>query len=83
MFDWREERLGAEGQSDEGPSRGKERGRIQSDEWVTLTPSLVREVDVEPLDYDLDISLEVMVLLEHLHWFNRQVLASLTLSHPP
>uniref|UniRef100_A0A8D3BBQ3 Pleckstrin homology domain containing, family A member 7a n=1 Tax=Scophthalmus maximus TaxID=52904 RepID=A0A8D3BBQ3_SCOMX len=52
-------RLGAEGQSDEGPSRGKERGRIQSDEWVTLTPSLVREVDVEPLDYDLDISLEL------------------------
>ncbi|XP_047188995.1 pleckstrin homology domain-containing family A member 7 isoform X9 [Scophthalmus maximus] len=59
VFDWREERLGAEGQSDEGPSRGKERGRIQSDEWVTLTPSLVREVDVEPLDYDLDISLEL------------------------
>uniref|UniRef100_A0A8D3BBJ6 Pleckstrin homology domain containing, family A member 7a n=1 Tax=Scophthalmus maximus TaxID=52904 RepID=A0A8D3BBJ6_SCOMX len=53
------ERSCAEGQSDEGPSRGKERGRIQSDEWVTLTPSLVREVDVEPLDYDLDISLEL------------------------
>ncbi|XP_069385158.1 pleckstrin homology domain-containing family A member 7 isoform X16 [Paralichthys olivaceus] len=58
VFDWREERLGAEGQSDEGWNQVRERGRIQSDEWVTLTATHVREVDVEPLDYDLDISRE-------------------------
>ncbi|XP_069385162.1 pleckstrin homology domain-containing family A member 7 isoform X20 [Paralichthys olivaceus] len=59
VFDWREERLGAEGQSDEGWNQVRERGRIQSDEWVTLTATHVREVDVEPLDYDLDISREL------------------------
>lgn len=61
MFDWQEERLAAEGQSDEGWSQVKERGRIQSDEWVTAkaTTTRIREVDVEPLDYDLDISREV------------------------
>ncbi len=55
----KEERLGAEGQSDEGKDQVKERRRIQSDEWVTVTPTLIREVDVEPLEYDLDISREV------------------------
>uniref|UniRef100_A0AAX7UFK2 Pleckstrin homology domain containing, family A member 7a n=1 Tax=Astatotilapia calliptera TaxID=8154 RepID=A0AAX7UFK2_ASTCA len=35
------------------------RGRIQSDEWVTVTATRIREVDVEPLDYDLDISREL------------------------
>lgn len=59
MFDWQEERLGAEGQSDEGWNQVKERGRIQSNEWVTATATHVREVDVEPFDYDLDISREV------------------------
>lgn len=59
MFDWQEERLGAEGQSDEGWNQVKERGRIQSDEWVTVSASHIREVDVEPLDYDLDISREL------------------------
>ncbi|KAK9516296.1 hypothetical protein VZT92_024237 [Zoarces viviparus] len=59
VFDWQEERLAAEGQSDEGWNRGKERGRIQSDEWVVATATHIREVDVEPLDYDLDISREL------------------------
>ncbi|XP_044213011.1 pleckstrin homology domain-containing family A member 7 isoform X8 [Thunnus albacares] len=59
VFDWQEERLGAEGQSDEGWNQVKERGRIQSDEWVTVSASHIREVDVEPLDYDLDISREL------------------------
>ncbi|XP_034005041.1 pleckstrin homology domain-containing family A member 7 isoform X2 [Trematomus bernacchii] len=67
VFDWKEERLAAEGQSDEGWSQAKERGRIQSDErgriqsdeWVTVTATHIREVDVEPLDYDLDISREL------------------------
>ncbi|XP_069018038.1 pleckstrin homology domain-containing family A member 7 isoform X2 [Embiotoca jacksoni] len=59
VFDWQEERPGAEGQSDEGWRQVKERGRIQSDEWVTATATHVREVDVEPFDYDLDISREL------------------------
>ncbi|GAA6215294.1 pleckstrin homology domain-containing family A member 7-like [Lates japonicus] len=59
VFDWQEERLGAEGQSDEGRNQVKERGRFQSDEWVTVTATRIREVDVEPLDYDLDISREL------------------------
>lgn len=60
VFDWEEERL-AEGQSDEGWSQMRERGRIQSDEWVTVTTTTthIREADVEPLDYDLDISREL------------------------
>uniref|UniRef100_A0A4W6FY73 Pleckstrin homology domain containing, family A member 7a n=1 Tax=Lates calcarifer TaxID=8187 RepID=A0A4W6FY73_LATCA len=33
--------------------------RFQSDEWVTVTATRIREVDVEPLDYDLDISREL------------------------
>ncbi|XP_049929975.1 pleckstrin homology domain-containing family A member 7-like [Epinephelus moara] len=61
VFDWQEERAAAEGQSDEGWSHAKERRRIQSDEWVTVTATTtrIREVDVEPLDYDLDISREL------------------------
>ncbi|XP_068169059.1 pleckstrin homology domain-containing family A member 7-like isoform X2 [Antennarius striatus] len=58
VFDWREERLGAEGQSDEGWSQAKERGGIQSDERLTPATGM-REIDVEPLDYDLDISREL------------------------
>ncbi|KAK2880451.1 hypothetical protein Q8A73_023149 [Channa argus] len=57
VFDWQEERPGAEGQSDEGWNL--ERKRTESDEWVTATATRIREVDVEPLDYDLDISREL------------------------
>ncbi|XP_058500459.1 pleckstrin homology domain-containing family A member 7-like isoform X12 [Solea solea] len=46
-----EDRRGAEGQ--------KERVRFEPDEWMKLTATYVREVDIEPLDYDLDISLEL------------------------
>ncbi|XP_062418986.1 pleckstrin homology domain-containing family A member 7-like [Pungitius pungitius] len=56
VFDWQGERLAAEGQSDEGWGRAKERGRVPSDGWVVATATRVHEVDVEPLDYDLDIS---------------------------
>ncbi|XP_037109905.1 pleckstrin homology domain-containing family A member 7-like isoform X8 [Syngnathus acus] len=51
-FDCREERPGAEGQSDEGHKEG-------GGEWLMAKARLVREVDVEPLDYDLDISREL------------------------
>ncbi|XP_040895149.1 pleckstrin homology domain-containing family A member 7 isoform X2 [Toxotes jaculatrix] len=59
VFDWEEERWEAEVQSNEGWNQAKGRGRIQSDEWVTVTATHIREVDVEPLDYDLDISREL------------------------
>ncbi|XP_061750482.1 pleckstrin homology domain-containing family A member 7-like isoform X7 [Nerophis ophidion] len=49
VFDWREERQVAEGQSDEG---AKER-------WSVKAATLVRETDVEPLDFHLDISKEL------------------------
>uniref|UniRef100_A0A8C9ZQ28 Pleckstrin homology domain containing, family A member 7a n=1 Tax=Sander lucioperca TaxID=283035 RepID=A0A8C9ZQ28_SANLU len=41
------------------PPVSVQRGRIQSEEWVTATATRIREVDVEPLDYDLDISREL------------------------
>ncbi|XP_061898799.1 pleckstrin homology domain-containing family A member 7-like isoform X6 [Entelurus aequoreus] len=49
VFDWREERQVAEGQSDEG---ARERGSVKA-------ATLVRETDVEPLDFHLDISKEL------------------------
>ncbi|XP_061630048.1 pleckstrin homology domain-containing family A member 7 isoform X4 [Phyllopteryx taeniolatus] len=52
VFDWREERPGAEGESDKGHKEGR-------GQWVTAKATLVREVDVEHLDYDLDISREL------------------------
>ncbi|XP_034541378.1 pleckstrin homology domain-containing family A member 7-like [Notolabrus celidotus] len=58
VFDWQEERPVAEGQSDEGRSQVKERGRFQSDEWVKVKAH-IREVDVEPLEFNLDISREL------------------------
>ncbi|XP_042157199.1 pleckstrin homology domain-containing family A member 7 isoform X15 [Oncorhynchus tshawytscha] len=59
-----EERQVAEGQSDEGRSELKERERIQSDEWLSVMamPTIatpMRETDMEPLDYDLDLSREL------------------------
>ncbi|XP_045063767.1 pleckstrin homology domain-containing family A member 7-like isoform X3 [Coregonus clupeaformis] len=54
-----EERQGAEGQSDEGRRELKERERIQSDEWLTVMATPMRETDLEPLDYDLDLSREL------------------------
>ncbi|XP_071005059.1 pleckstrin homology domain-containing family A member 7-like isoform X3 [Oncorhynchus clarkii lewisi] len=53
------ERLGAEGQSDEGRRELKERERIQSDEWLTVMATPMRGTDMEPLDYDLDLSREL------------------------
>lgn len=60
MFSWQEERSGAEGQRGQTLNAVKERGRAQSDEWLTVTATHIQEVDVEPLDYDLDISREVI-----------------------
>uniref|UniRef100_A0A4W5L4P7 Pleckstrin homology domain containing, family A member 7a n=1 Tax=Hucho hucho TaxID=62062 RepID=A0A4W5L4P7_9TELE len=37
----------------------KERERIQSDEWLTVMATPMREMDMEPLDYDLDLSREL------------------------
>ncbi|MEQ2248830.1 hypothetical protein ILYODFUR_023055, partial [Ilyodon furcidens] len=59
VFDWQKERPGAEGQSDEGLNQVKESERRQSDGWVTVTARRIQEVDLEPLDYDLDISREL------------------------
>ncbi|KAM9568668.1 pleckstrin homology domain-containing family A member 7-like isoform 30-T32 [Salvelinus alpinus] len=53
-----EERQVAEGQSDEGRSELKEK-RIQSDEWLSVMAMPMREMDMEPLDYDLDLSREL------------------------
>ncbi|KAK6318538.1 hypothetical protein J4Q44_G00118290 [Coregonus suidteri] len=54
-----EERQVAEGQSDEGRSELKEMERIQSDEWLMVMATPMRETDMEPLDYDLDLSREL------------------------
>jgi len=60
VFDPREERLAAEGQSDEGRGQVTEKGRSQSDDWMMPHCAMVvRETDLEPLDYDLDLSREV------------------------
>uniref|UniRef100_A0A8C7T282 Pleckstrin homology domain containing, family A member 7a n=1 Tax=Oncorhynchus mykiss TaxID=8022 RepID=A0A8C7T282_ONCMY len=53
------ERLGAEGQSDEGHRELRERERIQSDEWLTVMATPMRGTDMEPLDYDLNLSREL------------------------
>uniref|UniRef100_A0A674AMP7 Pleckstrin homology domain containing, family A member 7a n=1 Tax=Salmo trutta TaxID=8032 RepID=A0A674AMP7_SALTR len=37
----------------------KERERIQSDEWLTVMATPMRGTDMEPLDYDLDLSREL------------------------
>ncbi|KAM7002333.1 pleckstrin homology domain-containing family A member 7-like [Tautogolabrus adspersus] len=58
VFDWQEERPVAEGQSDEGWNQVKDREKIQSEEWVTVKAH-IREVDVEPFEYSLDISREL------------------------
>ncbi|CAL8263865.1 unnamed protein product [Merluccius merluccius] len=60
VFDPREERLAAEGQSDEGRGQVTEKGRSQSDVWMMPYHAMsVREMDLEPLDYDLDLSREL------------------------
>ncbi|XP_027886897.1 pleckstrin homology domain-containing family A member 7-like isoform X10 [Xiphophorus couchianus] len=59
VFDWQQERPGAEGQSDEGLNLVRERETRDSGEWLTVTARRVQETDLEPLDYDLDISREL------------------------
>jgi len=53
-------------QGEETPPEHNERQRSHSDEWLTLrstaTASPAHEVDLEPLDYDLDLNKEVSYL---------------------
>lgn len=55
-------------QGEERPPEHKERPRSHSDEWLTLcstaTTPPAHEVDLEPLDYDLDLNKEVRYLLQ-------------------
>ncbi|XP_026022984.1 pleckstrin homology domain-containing family A member 7 isoform X4 [Astatotilapia calliptera] len=51
-------------QGEERPPEHKERPRSHSDEWLTFrsmatTPPPTHEVDLEPLDYDLDLNKEL------------------------
>lgn len=54
MIDWQEERPIAEGQSDKGWGQ---RESVQSEERIKA--KVVKEVDREPVEYDLDISREL------------------------
>lgn len=51
-------------QGEERPVEHKERQRSHSDEWLTLSSTPMRELDLEPLDYQLDLSKEVTLLLK-------------------
>lgn len=57
-------------QGEERPPEHKERPRSHSDEWLTFrsmaTTPPSHEVDLEPLDYDLDLSKEVRYLSEEI-----------------
>lgn len=46
-------------QGEERPAEHKERQRSHSDEWLTMSSTPMRELDLEPLDYQLDLSKEV------------------------
>lgn len=50
-------------QGEERPPEHKERPRSHSDEWLTFCSTAItpptHEVDLEPLDYDLDLKKEV------------------------
>ncbi|XP_028304386.1 pleckstrin homology domain-containing family A member 7-like isoform X8 [Gouania willdenowi] len=59
VFNWQEERPVAEGQCDDRWDQSKETTRNQSDDRMVKTTIQVREMDIEPLDYDLDISREL------------------------
>lgn len=53
-------------QGEEKPPEHKERPRSHSDEWLTfrymVTTPPTHEVDLEPLEYDLDLNKEVCYL---------------------
>uniref|UniRef100_W5KGJ8 Pleckstrin homology domain containing A7 n=1 Tax=Astyanax mexicanus TaxID=7994 RepID=W5KGJ8_ASTMX len=46
-------------QGEEKPPEHKERQRSHSDEWLTLQSTPLRELDLDPLDYQLDLSREL------------------------
>lgn len=46
-------------QGEEQAPEHRETQRPQSDEWLTVRAMPMRELDLEPLDYDLDLSREV------------------------
>ncbi|KAG9352411.1 hypothetical protein JZ751_020825 [Albula glossodonta] len=46
-------------QGEEQPAEHCETQRPQSDEWLTVRATPMRELDLEPLDYDLDLTREL------------------------
>ncbi|XP_016341252.1 pleckstrin homology domain-containing family A member 7-like [Sinocyclocheilus anshuiensis] len=50
-------------QGEERPVEHKERQRSRSDEWLTVSSTPMRELDLEPLDYQLDLSKEASVTM--------------------
>lgn len=54
-------------QGEERPPEHKERPRSHSDEWLTFCSTAMsppaNEVDLEPLDYDVDLNKEVQELI--------------------
>lgn len=65
-------------QGEERPPEHKERPRSHSDEWLTFRSVIItppsQEVDLEPLDYDLDLNKEVslkwhmrLVFIQHIY----------------
>ncbi|XP_064193036.1 pleckstrin homology domain-containing family A member 7-like isoform X7 [Anguilla rostrata] len=56
-FDW--QLLERAVQGEEQPPEHHETPRPQSDEWLTVRATPMRELDLEPLDYDLDLSREL------------------------
>lgn len=63
-------------QGEERPVEHKERQRSHSDEWLTLSSTPMRELDLEPLDYQLDLSKEVTLLLIGIVHPKRKILTS-------
>ncbi|KAJ8340020.1 hypothetical protein SKAU_G00346530 [Synaphobranchus kaupii] len=56
-FDW--QLLERAVQGEEQPPEHHETQRPHSDEWLTVRATPMRELDLEPLDYDLDLSREL------------------------
>ncbi|XP_061102019.1 pleckstrin homology domain-containing family A member 7-like isoform X3 [Conger conger] len=56
-FDW--QLLERAVQGEEQPPEHQETQRPRSDEWLTVRATPMRELDLEPLDYDLDLSREL------------------------
>lgn len=66
-------------QGEEWSVEPTERQRSHSDEWLTLHSNPSRELDLEPLDYQLDLSKEVPLYLNlsTTHTFSYLLICSL------